>query len=93
MKNILIIIGLILTSFINSNSQNFEFGIKTGFGIANVHWTNIDDKESVSNISPTFSYSINGIINYKSKGFWGFSIEPGIIKKGLTGNDNYPWIP
>lgn len=87
MKRILTTVGLILITLISLNAQNLEFGIKSGLGIANMHITNLSDSESNSDIfSPIISYSINGTLNYKSKGFWGFSIEPGIIKKGWKPN-------
>ena len=89
MKNILTVLVLILLYQMNLNAQNFELGIKTGFGIANVHLINIDNNENISEISPVFSYSANAVLSYKSNGFWGFSIEPGIIKKGWIYNKTY----
>ena len=83
MKITLPLIGLTLFFFINLNAQNFELGLKTGFGIANTHITDLPDAESHSDIfSPISSYSINGVMIYKGKGIWGFSIEPGIVQKG-----------
>jgi hypothetical protein len=86
-KLILTTIGLALITFISSNAQNLEFGIKPGLGTANMHITNLPNPETNSDIfSPTVSYSINGSMNYKSKGLWGFSFEPGLIKKGWVSN-------
>jgi hypothetical protein len=83
MKNILIILGFILIPFMNLDAQNFEIGIKTGFGLADTHWTNIPDPETNSDFhSPIFSFSANGVLSYKSAGFWGFTVEPGIVQKG-----------
>lgn len=83
MKRTLLIIGLTLFFLINLSAQNLELGLKSGFGISNAHITNLPDTENHSDIfSPTLSYSVNGILNYKSNGLWGFSFEPGIIQKG-----------
>lgn len=80
-------IGLILMTIISLKAQNLEFGVKSGLGIANIHITNLPDSETNSDIfSPTISYSINGTLNYKSEGLWGFSLEPGLIKKGWISN-------
>lgn len=87
MKTTLTTVGLILMSLMSLKAQNLEFGVKTGLGIANIHIKNLPDSENNSDIfSPTPSYSINGYVNYKSKGLWGFSFEPGLIKKGWISN-------
>ena len=87
MKLILTTVGLILMTLISLNAQNLEFGIKSGLGIAQIHITNLPNSETNSDIfSPTISYSINGTLNYRSKGLWGFSFEPGLIKKGWISN-------
>ncbi|MFA5330592.1 MAG: porin family protein [Prolixibacteraceae bacterium] len=87
MKLILTTIGLILMTLINTNAQNLELGFKTGLGLANIHITNLPDSENNSDLfSQTPSYSLNGTLNFKSEGFWGFSFEPGFIKKGWISN-------
>lgn len=83
MKSILIIIGFILIPIISLDAQNLEIGIKTGFGLTDTHWTNIPDTETNSDFhTPTFSFSANAVISYKSADFWGFTLEPGIVQKG-----------
>jgi hypothetical protein len=90
MKLTLTTIGLILMTLTKANAQNLELGFKTGLGISTIHITNLPDSRSNSDIfSPALSYSINGTLNYKSKGLWGFSLEPGFIKKGwISGEGN-----
>lgn len=69
------------------NAQNLEFGVKSGLGIANIHITNLPNSETNSDLySPAMSYTFNGTLSYKSKGRWGFSFEPGLIKKGWISN-------
>lgn len=88
MKLTLTTIGLILMTLININAQDLELGFKTGIGLANIHITNFPDSENNSDLfSPTPSYSLNGTLNYKSKGIWGLSFEPGFIKKGWISNE------
>ena len=90
MKLILSTVGLFLMTLISLNAQNLEFGIKSGVGGAQIHLTDLPDSEVNSYlISPILSYSINGTLNYRSKGLWGFSIEPGLIKKGWISNKDY----
>jgi len=58
-------------------------GIKTGFGIAGTQMTNIDEVGvNPDFFKSIFSYTVNGFLAYKSRSFWGFSLEPGIIRKG-----------
>ena len=87
MKLLMTTVGLILMTLISLNAQILEFGIKSGLGFADIHITNIPDSETNSDIfSPAISFSINGTLKYKNKGIWGFSFEPGIIKKGWISN-------
>ena len=87
MKLILTTIGLILMTLISLNAQNIEFGVKSGLGFANINITNLPNSETNSDIfSPTMSYSLSGILSYKSKGLWGLSLEPGLMKKGWISN-------
>jgi len=89
MKLTLTTIGLILMPLISLNAQNLDLGIKSGFGIANIYITNLPGTDTNSDLfSPIMSYSLNGTLNYKSKGLWGFSFEPGFIKKGWFSNIN-----
>lgn len=91
MKRTTTTIGLVLLALI-LNAQILELGLKTGFGIANTHITNLPETENHSDIfSPILSYSVNGTINYRSKGLLGVTLEPGIIQKGwfsYKGNAN-----
>jgi hypothetical protein len=87
MKNILTFTILFFTTFLTCNSQNIGIGIKAGFGVTNTHVANIHELGVNSDFfSPILSYSLNGFLDYKSKGLLGFSIEPGVIKKGWNTN-------
>jgi hypothetical protein len=84
-KSVLILSGLILFSVVNIKAQDFRFGIISGFNITR---TNISEY-TISNytyegdyLDPMASFNINGVVEYKSAGFWGLSVEPGYIKKG-----------
>jgi hypothetical protein len=83
MKYILTFTALFQILFMTGKSQNFEMGIKTGFGISRTQITNIDEVGVNSDFFKSiFSYNANGFLAYKSRSFWGFSMEPGIIRKG-----------
>ncbi|WP_423126487.1 porin family protein [Gaoshiqia sp. Z1-71] len=88
MKITFITLGFILILIMNLNAQNIDLGIKTGAGFASVNFTNIPGTDSNADIfSSTFSYGVNGTLNYKLNELLGFSLEPGMIKKGWT-SDN-----
>ncbi|WP_297087165.1 porin family protein [uncultured Draconibacterium sp.] len=87
----LTIIGLLFFSCINLNAQNFDLGIAAGFDVASLHVSNSSENNFIYEISPIATYNINGYLSYKNKSFWGFSVEPGVIRKGwnqsLNSND------
>lgn len=83
MKEILAIIGFCAIISIKTKAQNLELGLKAGFGISNIHITNLPETVNHSDIfSSILSYSVNGTLNYKGNELLGFSIEPGFIEKG-----------
>uniref|UniRef100_UPI003216A2A5 porin family protein n=1 Tax=uncultured Draconibacterium sp. TaxID=1573823 RepID=UPI003216A2A5 len=87
MKRILTTVVLILMTLTGLNAQDIKFGVKSGLGFASIQITNLPNSEINSDIfSPTMSYSFNGTFSYKSKGLWGISFEPGLIKKGWISN-------
>jgi hypothetical protein len=84
-KSFFTLAALLLFSILNIKAQGFRIGILSGFNITR---TNISEY-TISNftyegdyLAPMASFNINGYIEYKSRSFWGFSIEPGYIKKG-----------
>lgn len=88
MKIIVIIIGMVLLSSINSSAQNFEVGVAAGFDVVSLHLTNPSENSFIYNISPIATYNINGFLSFKNTSFWGFSLEPGIIRKGWNQSYN-----
>jgi hypothetical protein len=91
-KSFLALSGLILFSVLNIRAQDFRFGILSGFNITR---TNISEY-TISNftykgdyLDPMASFNINGYIGYKSRSFWGLSLEPGYIKKGGSNPNNH----
>ena len=87
-KIIVIIFGMLLLSGINSNAQNYEVGVAAGFDVVNLHLTNSSENSFIYNISPIATCNINGFLSFKNTGFWGFSLEPGIIRKGWNQSFN-----
>jgi hypothetical protein len=82
-KHILTIFGLILTSILNINAQDFKFGLVTGFDITDARLSEkLDINGDYNGYDPMISFNVNGYIGYKSAGFWGLSVEPGFIQKG-----------
>ena len=65
-------------------AQSLDFGAKIGLGTSNVHITNNppDWIQENTEFAPSISYSVSGILDYRSSGSWGFSVEPGVIQKG-----------
>lgn len=67
--------------------QVWSFGAQTGITIANEIY-NSDPKELLADNDletkndPVIGYSLNAHFEYKSKGIWGFSMEPGFMMKG-----------
>lgn len=81
MKKVLTIAIVICITVTKLNAQSLDVGLYAGIGISNVNITNSPDI-SQTDFSSILSYNFNGYLSYKGKGFWGFSIEPGIIRKG-----------
>lgn len=84
--------GIIWISISGTFAQNFKYGLQGGIDLSNMIVTNLPD--SLANqfdIEPIITYNINGYVGFKSKGFWGLSIEPGFMQKGAiykNENDN-----
>jgi hypothetical protein len=74
-----------------TNAQGFRFGMLAGVDAVKLHSVVKPDVQVWDawrqDADPLISFNINGYIGYKSKSFWGFSIEPGYIRKG--GNGSY----
>jgi hypothetical protein len=74
---------LVLNSGLILNAQELKFGVITGLNISRRHVTNISDFTDDSKIySSLLMPNVNMYIGYKSKSFWGLSLEPGYIQKG-----------
>ena len=88
MKIIRTIIGLLLFLCNNVNAQNIEIGIAAGFNISSLDNTNSSKNNFIYELSPIATYNLNGFLSFKNRSFWGFSIEPGIIRKGWNQSYN-----
>jgi hypothetical protein len=78
----LIIVGIQFFSCINLNAQNFDIGVATGFNMVSVNDIHSSDDDFLYTVYPIASYNLNGFLSFRNKSFWGFSVEPGIIRKG-----------
>lgn len=87
-KQIPIIVGLVLITLSNSNAQNFNIGIFTGYDVVNILQKPWDPRADGPPFRPMQSYNLNCFISYKSKNLWGFSVEPGFIQKGGSNGVN-----
>mgnify|MGYP002713053141 CR=1 FL=1 len=90
MKNLKVIIYSLLVLVLcaaNVFGQNWSFGAQTGVTIANEIYKS-DPKELLADYNletkndPVIGYSLNAHFEYKSKGIWGVSMEPGFMMKG-----------
>jgi outer membrane protein with beta-barrel domain len=83
-KTFFLICGLIAFFIFKTNAQEFKLGVQIGIGLS--------DKRTVFKNSPfgpfddnsmkKVSYNVNGYLGFKSKYFFGISLEPGFIQKG-----------
>ncbi|RKD89857.1 porin family protein [Mangrovibacterium diazotrophicum] len=81
-------IGILFFSCMNLNAQNFDLGIAAGFDRASLHLSNSAENNLTYEISSIGTYNINGYLSFKDNGFWGLSVEPGIIRKGWNQSYN-----
>ena len=72
---------LIAVSVLKIYPQEFKFGLIAGIDISYPKRTN-PNLTPRSYYNHMITYNFNGYVAYKSKGFWGFSLEPGYIRKG-----------
>jgi hypothetical protein len=84
----LTIIGILFFSYVDLNAQSFDLGVVAGFDVASLHLTNSSESNFIYEISPIATYNINGYLSFKNKSFWGFSVEPGVIRKGWNQSYN-----
>lgn len=83
LRKIIVVLILILITHFTINAQDFEYGIEGGLGVSAIHMSDVPKGISYTRMyTPIPIYSINAFISYKSKNFWGLSVEPGIIQKG-----------
>ena len=81
MKKVVTTALVSIIAITNLNAQSLDIGLGAGLGISNINITNSSNIQT-KNYSPLMSYNFNGYLSYKSKGLWGFSLEPGVIRKG-----------
>ena len=79
MKKVITIVVVSFIAVTNLNAQSIDVGLGAGLGISNINITNSPNSQQ-TDFSSIVSYNINGYLSYKSQGFWGFSLEPGVIK-------------
>ena len=75
---------------LKASAQEFKFGASTGSTFANATLT--DKPEDFNNeriYYPQAFFNLNGYVGYKSKSFWGVSLEPGFIQKGGKTKGDY----
>ena len=84
LKKSVFIITLFLISSLNSIAQEFNYGVMFGVNSSNKRLSDKEIGKEMFGAKTTFN--LNAFIEYKSKGFWGISIEPGFIQKGSNEN-------
>ena len=90
-KNIFIISVLVLAcvSAVPALAGDFKIGVSAGFDMTNTDQTYVG---TIGNAQigyyPIPSYNINAYLGYKPEGRLGFSIEPGLIRKGAARRDD-----
>jgi hypothetical protein len=76
------LIAFIMLHIFSVQSQNIDYGLIIGADITNMYLKPVFHTENKAMYSPILSYNFNGFISYKTNFFLGFSLEPGIIRKG-----------
>lgn len=76
------------------HAQDVKFGLQTGLVVANSCMTDypaVQGNEAPRVYYPLISGNLNAYFGYKTKGIFGFSVEPGFIQKGeiLEGNKDH----
>lgn len=83
LKKIVVIFVLAVMVFPSTNAQNFEYGLELGLGMSAIHMSDIPSGIFYTRMyGPIPIYNINAFVSYRSKSFWGLSVESGIIQKG-----------
>ena len=83
-KAITLVIGLICFLGSEIKAQEYRFGLQAGIGLSNVLTKDPPPTLGQFSFDTEFkiAYNVNGYFGYKSKHFWGISLEPGYIQKG-----------
>lgn len=65
------------------DAQGLSYGVVIGTDASTMKMNNVPlDIEYTSMYAPLLGFNVNGFVSYKSKSFWGISLEPGFIRKG-----------
>ncbi len=87
MKKVLTIGVVIFIAITDLKAQSLDVGLGAGLGISNINITNSPNNQQ-TDFSSIMSYIFNGYLSYKSQGFWGFTLEPGVTRKGWNMSNN-----
>jgi len=80
-----IITSLFIMQIFCLQGQCFKYGVIGGLDMTNIDMVNFPNEINASKMyNPIISFNINSYLEYKSKSFWGLSIEPGFAQKGGT---------
>ena len=78
--NSILVSILIIFLTIEINAQEFKFGLTAGVDLTNARRIYVNSPQPYC--YPVISFNFNGYMGFKSPGIWGFSVEPGFIRKG-----------
>lgn len=75
--------GLMFFLSITIEAQGLSYGVIVGTNASTMKMMNVPKEiEYTTMYAPILGFNVNGFVSYKSKSFWGFSLEPGFIRKG-----------
>ena len=81
-------IVLLFTSIGEISARNFHFGVQAGFDVTNPQLITKPSAISGTRIFyPLIGFNANAYIGFQNSDRWGFSIEPGFIRKGGVEHD------
>jgi hypothetical protein len=80
--NLALVILLVFITIPDLSAQTFRYGVQAGINLCNTQVADKSDYTDSRVFYPLFSFGANGYFSIKTNSSWGFSVEPGFIRKG-----------
>jgi len=87
MKKATIFLFIIFYSNLNF-AQELKFGLERGYNLSSFRYEN-NNFDTLNNVNPVLTGNTNVFLSYKTKRFFGYSLELGFIQKGAKNNSKF----